>query len=133
MGNDFSEEDAKELARLTEIVEQPLKTALTLRAWYKWQLEFLRNSMVVAALFFLAKKSGSWFMYGIASVGGVALAGYCSTYKDVWKANARAFGKTARQRFWSVLLIFTVLESMAFGFTVVLYLAINKIVEVQGH
>jgi hypothetical protein len=110
-----------------------VKTALTLRAWYKWQLEFLRNSMVVAALFFLAKKSDSWFMYGIAAVGGLALGGYCSTYMDVLNAKASPFGKTARQRFWSVVLVFALLELMAFGFTVVLYLAINKIVEVQGH
>lgn len=131
MGDGFSEDN--ELARLTELVEKPGKTALTLRAWYKWQLEFLRNSMVVAALFVLARKSDSWFMYGIAAVGGLALCGYCSTYVDVLKAKARPFGKTASQQFWSSLLVFVLLELMTFGFTVVLYLAINKIVEVQGH
>jgi hypothetical protein len=80
-----SEADEKEIARLTAIIEAPVKAALTLRALYKWILEFLRNCMVVAALFYLAQKSGSWWVIVIAGVGGYALAAYCFTYVDVLK------------------------------------------------
>jgi hypothetical protein len=129
----MSEEHEKEIVRLTKLIERPVKTALTLRIGYKWTLEFLRNCMVVAALFVLAKRSDSWFMFGIAAVGGLALGGYCCTYVDVWKARAAPFGKTPKQRFWSLLLIVVFFELMTLAITVSLYLAINKIVEVQGH
>jgi hypothetical protein len=132
MSDGFSEEDRKEIARLTALIEQPLKTALGLRAICKWLLELLRNCIVVAGLFILANKSNSWLMLGVAVLGGFALAIYCSTYVDEWKANT-LFGGTTTRRTWRVFVIFMCFELMTLAITVSLYLAINKIVEVQGH
>jgi hypothetical protein len=58
------EERQKEIARLVELLERPVKANLTMRAFYKWFLEFVRNAMVVAALFFLARRSGDWCSTG---------------------------------------------------------------------
>jgi hypothetical protein len=65
--------------------ERQLKANLANRAIYRWFLEFLRNCMVVAALSYVATKSGDWWLYGIAGLAGFALAAYCYTYiENAW-------------------------------------------------
>ncbi len=41
--------------------------------WAKWVLDILRNFVVVAFLFYVAQKSGMWYMWLIAGVGFLAL------------------------------------------------------------
>jgi len=53
--------------RLVVFDEREARRARILRGFYKWILDFLRNAMVVAALAYLAVKSGSkaiWAMTG---------------------------------------------------------------------
>lgn len=121
------EENAREIARLTAIIENQQRARSLLKASYKWFLELLRNCMVVAALFILAQKSGSWLLYLIAAMGGAALAGYCySQAEEAWpEPDISRMGRV------KVSLSILLLELVGVGITVALVVAISKIVEVQ--
>jgi hypothetical protein len=126
------EERQKEIARLTELLERPKKANLINRAIYKWVLELLRNCMVVAALFLIATKSGDWWLYGIAGLGGLALTGYCHTYvENVWLAidfpQTTPFKKHA-MILGGVLLLNVVLGAITVG----LYVSVDRIVKAQS-
>jgi hypothetical protein len=124
------EEREKEIVRLTALLEHQKKAITLSRAMYKWILEFVRNCMVVAALFYLARRSGDWWVYGIAGVSGFALVAYCSTYVegvgfDVkipyvgWRLHATA------------AVVALVTQLLLVGITIGLYVTLDKIVTVQ--
>ncbi|HVA17811.1 MAG TPA: hypothetical protein VMV59_08885 [Candidatus Dormibacteraeota bacterium] len=100
------------------------------RALYRWLLEFLRNIMVVAAIFYLAKRSGEWWLYIVASAGGLALAAYCYTYvENMWLAyDVRA---TGLRRHAVVLGGSILVQLILMGIGISIYFAIDKIVSIQ--
>jgi hypothetical protein len=54
------------------------------RTLYKWILNFIRDVMVLSALFYLAQRSGSFFVWLLAISADFALCAYCFTYVDVF-------------------------------------------------
>jgi hypothetical protein len=125
------EEEQKEIARLTAIIENQKKAESILRASYKWFLDFIRNCMVVAALFYLAKQSGSWMLYAVTATSGFALAGYCwSQVEEVWPTMNTA-NMSQRKMKLSIGASVLALQLIGVGITVALVVTINKIVDVQ--
>jgi hypothetical protein len=135
MSENEMSEDEKEIARLTAIIEAPKIANLIIRAVSKWVLEFLRNCMVVAALAYLAQKSGNWWMIAVAGLGGFALFFSCYTYVEPFKEHIweqfRLPRETRMQRILSVGLITLLFELVTYGIMFGLWLSINKIVEIQ--
>jgi hypothetical protein len=121
----------KEIAKLQAIIDDHKKADLLLRASYKWFLEFIRNCMVVAALFYLAQKSGSWLLYAVTAMAGTALAGYCySLVEDAWPTvDTSNMGQ--RKMKLSILASTLVLQIICLVITVGLVFTVNKIVDVQ--
>jgi uncharacterized membrane protein len=124
------EEREKEIARLTELYERPEKANILGRALCKWILEFVRNCMVVAALFYLARRSGDWWIYGIAGFAGFALVAYCHSYvESVW------FQVRIPYEGWRkhVAIISGVLavNLLLLGMTAGLYVTLDRIVTLQ--
>ena len=72
------------IERLVVFDEREARRARILRGFYKWILDFLRNAMVVAALAYLAVKSGSKVIWTMTAVADFALCAYCYTYIDIW-------------------------------------------------
>jgi hypothetical protein len=124
------EDREKEIARLTEILERPKKASIINRAIYKWVLEFVRNCMVVAALFYLARRSGDWWLYGVAGIAGLALAGYCYSYvESVWLD--LKFPYTGWRWHLTVILGALLVQLMLAAITLGLYVTLDKIVTIQ--
>lgn len=132
-GDGLSEEElSAEIARLTEILERERVANITNRAIYRWYLDFLRNCMVVAALYYLAEKSGSWWLYGITISAWGALGGFCYTYiENAWPWHKLASKKGRFKRSMSILASALLLQLVLLGVTVSLMLSLNKIVQVQ--
>jgi membrane associated rhomboid family serine protease len=126
-------EERKGIDRFIEYDEQAAKLQHASRAIYKWVLDFLRNCMVVAALFYVAQKSGNWLVIGVAALAYFALAGYCYTYIEVWSPRYDVFGTTRLRLHIAVFLGVLVLHLILAGVTIGLYMTINKIVEAQVH
>jgi hypothetical protein len=126
------EERAKEIARLTELLERPRKANIALRALYKWFLEFLGYCLVVAALVFLARKSGDWWLYGIAIVGGFALAGYCYTYIENAWPEFDLTNKSRLRKHATIWVSVIVLQAMLIGITVGVQVTLDKVVKIEG-
>lgn len=124
-------ERKKEIARLEAIIEGKKKSDVILRASYKWFLEFIRNCMVVAALFYLAQKSGSWLLYAVAGIAGIALAGYCHSLVEGAWPSIDTSNMTQRKMKLSILASTLVLQLICLSITVGLVLTVNKIVDVQ--
>jgi hypothetical protein len=131
--DDMSEaERQKEIERLNELSDRQKKANVSLRGLYRWVLEFLRNCMVVAAVFYLAEKSGDWWLYGIAGIGSFALAGYCYTYIENWWPNLDV---TRKGRLRGLVTIFgsvLVLQLVLAGITVGVMVTLDKIVRLEG-
>ena len=131
-------ERQKEVERLTELLERPVKANLAVRAIYRWFLEFLRNCMVVAALFYVARRSGDRWLYGIAGLGGFALAAYCYTYIENgwWQLEMSKKGWFLTKRWWLkhviVLASVVALQSIVIGITIGLIATVDRIVAAQG-
>jgi hypothetical protein len=124
------EERQKEIARPVELLERPVKANLTMRAFYKWFLEFVRNAMVVAALFFLARRSGDWWLYGIAIAAGFALVAYSHTYiENGW--HRLEFKSQGTRRKIVVGVTAALLQLSLVAITIGMYFTIDKIVTVQ--
>jgi hypothetical protein len=88
--------------------------------------------MVVAAVFYLAEKSGDWWLYGIAGIGSFALAGYCYTYIENWWPNLDV---TRKGRLRGLVTIFgsvLVLQLVLAGITVGVMVTLDKIVRLEG-
>jgi uncharacterized membrane protein len=125
------QEHEKEIARLQAIIDGQKKADLLLRASYKWFLEFIRNCMIVAALFYLAQRSGSRLLYAVAIMAGLALAGYChSLVEDAWP-NVDTSNMSQRKMKLSILASTLVLQIICLAITAGLVLTVNKIVDVQ--
>jgi hypothetical protein len=124
------EERDKEIARLTALLEHQKKAITLGRAIYKWILEFVRNCMVIASLFYLARRSGDWWVYGVAGIAGFALLGYCYSYIDSLPFELKATFEGRRQRL-AIGLFALALQLLSLGITVGLYLAVDRIVTVQ--
>jgi hypothetical protein len=80
-----------------EFDERRAKIARANRALYKWVLDFVRSLMVVAALAYLAVKSGSYLVWGITIIANLALCGYCYTYFDAWTARREFFSQRGQR------------------------------------
>jgi hypothetical protein len=109
-------------------LENEKNAILANRSFYKWLLDILRNCMVVAALAFLARRSGDWWIYGIAGVSYLALTGYCNSYiqEIVFDLNMKGGG---RRVFWTV---WAVAEVMTLAIIIGLFLTIDRIVTIQA-
>jgi hypothetical protein len=119
--------------RLFEYNEEKAKVEQLGRAIYKWFLEFIRNCMVVAALAYVAQKSGNWLMYGVAGLAYFALGGYCLSYIEVWRVRFDFLG-VGRLRFAaSILFGVVILQSIQAVITMGLFATIYKIVQTQAH
>jgi hypothetical protein len=112
-------------------IDRVIKANVANRGIYKWFLEFTRNCMVVAALFYLARKSDSWWMYTIAGIAGFALVAYCYTYVENWWYRWPIVGRGWR-RSLIILASALVLQLMLGIITISLMTTINKITEIQG-
>jgi hypothetical protein len=118
--------------RLFEYDEEKAKAEQFGRGIYRWFLEFVRNCMVVAALAYVAQKSGNWLMYGIAGLAYAALAFYCISYVEVWKVRLDFLGSRWRMAVRLIVGI-VILQSAQAVITAGLFGAIYKIVQTQGH
>jgi hypothetical protein len=126
------EERQKEIARLTELLEAPVKANLANRAICRWLLEFVRNCMVVAALLFLARKSGSYLLWAVTIVTGFALMSYCYGYvENVWFIFRERI-PTNGWRMHAWIIVGTIItQSILMGITATFYVTLDKIVSVQ--
>ena len=117
-----------EIDRLTRRLEGQKKAIGLSRSIYKWVLDLMRNCMVVAALAFLARRSGDWWMYGIAGVSYLALSGYCNSYiqEAVFDLNMNG---GSRPVFWTV---WAVAELTTLAIIIGLFLTIDRIVSIQA-
>jgi len=122
----------KWLERLFEYDEEKAKVEQFGRGIYKWFLEFVRNCMVVAALAYVAERSGNWLMYGIAGMAYAALAFYCISYVEVWKVRLDFLDSRSR-RAVRFLVGIVILQSIQAVITVGLFGTIYKIVQTQAH
>ncbi len=87
--------------------------------------------MVVAALFYLAQRSGSWLLYAVTAMAGTALAGYCySLVEGAWP-NVDTSNMSQRRMNLSILASTLVLQIICLVITVGLVLTVDKIVDVQ--
>jgi hypothetical protein len=124
------EEREKEIARLTERAELAVKANLLSRAIHKWFLEFVRNGLVVATLFFLARRSGDWWIYGIAFVAAFSLLAYSHSYaQEFWYK--LEFKSQGWRRKLTVGVGAALLESILPAMTIGMYLTIDRIVTMQ--
>jgi hypothetical protein len=121
----------KEIARLQAIIDKQKKADLLNRAFYKWFLEFIRNCMVVAALFYLARRSGSWLLYTVAVGAGGALIAYCHSFVESAWPVVNASNMSPRKMRLRVLASTLVLQLICLAITAGLFLTVNKIVDVQ--
>jgi hypothetical protein len=127
------EERQQEIARLTELLERPIRANLANRAIYRWVLELLRNCMVVAALLFLARKSGNWWLWIVTIVSGFALMGYCYTYVEnvsFYLLNTKVPSKGWRMHV-GIGIVTIVTQLILVGITAGLYVTLDRIVTVQ--
>lgn len=115
---------------LFAIDEKRAKASLELRAFYRWMLEFIRNTMVLAAIAFLAVKSGSYLLWGVAAFTGLFLCGFCYTYIDSLRAsrNLSEHGRAGKIAWWSITLG---IEVLMLGISAAMFFAIDTIVSVQ--
>jgi hypothetical protein len=126
-------EGQREIARLMELLERPVKANLANRAIARWVLEFVRNCMVVATLLFLARKSGSWLLWTITIVTGFALMSYCYTYvENAWFQFSNE--KIPSRGWWmhfGIIVGTLVTQLILMGITATFYVTLDKIVSVQ--
>jgi hypothetical protein len=122
----------KWLDRLFEYDEEKAKVEQFGRGIYKWFLEFLRNCMVVAALGYVAQKSGNWLMYGVAGLAYLALAFLCLSYVEVWRVRLDFLGEGRLRRVLSILIGIVMLQSIQAIITVGLFATIYKIIQTQA-
>lgn len=127
------EERQREIARLTELLEQPIKANIANRTIARWILEFVRNCMVVAALLYLARKSGSWLLWTITIVTSFALMSYCYTYvENAWFQFHSQKMPTQGWRMHVGIIVGTIVtQSILIGITATFYVTLDKIVSVQ--
>jgi membrane associated rhomboid family serine protease len=118
--------------RLFEYDEEKAQVEQFGRGIYKWFLEFVRNCMVVAALAYVAQKSGNWLMYGVAGLAYAALAFYCLSYVEVWRVRLDFLGSRLRMAV-RILIGVVILQSIQVIITVGLFGTIYKIVQTQAH
>jgi hypothetical protein len=118
--------------RLFEYDEEKAKVEQFGRGIYKWFLEFLRNCMVVAALAYVAQKSGNWLMFGVAGLAYLALACLCLSYVEVWRVRLDFLGDGRLRTVLSILIGVLVLQSIQAIITVGLFATIYKIVQTQA-
>jgi hypothetical protein len=124
------EEPQKEIARLTEKLKRTVQANLTSRAIHKWLLEFVRNGLVVATLFFLARRSGDWWIYGIAFVAAFSLLAYSYSYaQEFWYK--LEFKSQGWRRKLAVGIGAGLLELILPAMTVGMYITIDRIVTIQ--
>jgi hypothetical protein len=89
--------------------------------------------MVVAALLFLARKSGSWWLWTITIVTGFALMSYCYTYvENAWFQLRSEKIPTEGWRMHVWILVGTVVtQTILIGITATFYFTLDNIVSVQ--
>jgi hypothetical protein len=119
------------LDRLFEYDHQKAEVEHFGRGIYKWFLEFLRNCMVVAALGYVAQKSGNWLMYGVAGLGYAALTFLCLSYVEVWRVRLDFLGEGRVRTVVSILIGVLVLQSIQVIIMLGLFATIYKIVQTQ--
>jgi|ERR1700674_2394643 len=119
--------------RLFEYDEYEAKVQQFGRGIYKWFLEFIRNCMVVAALVYLAQRSGNWWVIGVAALAYFALVGYCLSYLEMWKVPIGFLGEGRARRNFSMAIGIVMLQGIQAIVTFGLVGTIFKIVETQGH
>jgi hypothetical protein len=110
------------------------KLAPQIRAAYKWWLDIVRNLMFVAALQYVALKSGHWYLKALSDFTYFVFAGYCMSYITSWVFNPFHGIKNKRLQFWLGMFVGTLLPAaliLAISFAV--YLSVDDIVRVQGH
>lgn len=100
------------------------------RRLYRGILEFLRNLIVVTFLYVLARKSGSWLLWGLWGFGGFALYGSVVSYWDTVAFNANII-----ERRWLRIVIefaiFLLFFVVVLGFSVGMYAAVMEMGRVQ--
>ena len=119
------------LERLFEYDQEKAKVEQFGRGIYKWFLEFLRNCMVVAALGYVAQKSGNWLMFGVAGLAYLALGCLCLSYVEVWRVRLDFLGEGRLRSVLSILIGVLVLQSIQVIITMGLFATIYKIVQTQ--
>ena len=124
------EERQREIAQLAAKLERPVKANLLSRAIHKWLLEFVRNGLVVATLFFLARRSGDWWIYGIAFIAAFSLLAYSESYaQEFWyKLEFKSQGWRRKLAIGiGAALLGLILPAMTIG----MYITIDRIVTIQ--
>lgn len=126
------EERQREVGRAGHF-ERLIKANLANRAIYRWVLEFLRNCMVVAALLFLAQKSGNWWLWIITIVSAFVLIAYCYTYvENAWFGAISTIVPSGGWRVHVGIVVGATVTGLALlGVTAGIYVTLDKIVSVQ--
>jgi hypothetical protein len=124
----------KEKLPFMSIDEAGLRAAKYTEEWAKWALDVLRNFVVVAFLFYVADKSGKWYMWIFAGIGAFALYMYVTAYVNQSQFNigsAEGIGKILF-RLFTVLIAFLFVTAFTLGTIVAFYSAIKEIAVIQA-
>lgn len=116
------------------IDETGRRAAAFTEEWAKWVLDILRNFVVVAFLFYIAEKSGKWYMWGFAGVGAFALYMFVTAYVNQSQFNlgpAEGFARILLKIFL-VLIALGLVTAFSIGSMVAFYSVIKEISVIQA-
>jgi hypothetical protein len=108
--------------------QQAHASALIARVAAKWLLELLRNIIVVAFLFVVARKSGKWYMDVVAAFGFAAIWAYLMSYWDALGMNLVPF-----QKRWVAIAVLVVMTVFLCAFVIFLMLGLLLGIEEITH
>jgi hypothetical protein len=88
--------------------------------------------IVVSFLFVLAERSGKWYLYALALLGGFALWGTVYSYTEEWRPNLAVFKQRWLAALVALLLAVLVLVPLVMAMSVGFQAALRELVRVQG-
>lgn len=125
---------AQEKLPFMSIDEAGQRAAKFTEEWAKWTLDVLRNFVVVAFLFYIADRSGKWYMWIFAGLGAFALYMYVTAYVNQSQFNigsAEGIGKIIF-RLFTVIIAFLFVTAFTLGTIAAFYSVIKEISVIQA-
>jgi len=116
------------------IDETGMRAAKFTEEWAKWALDILRNVVVVAFLFYAADKSGKWYMWIFAGIGGFSLYMFATAYINQSQFNLGPADNVGRVLLKILLVIVAFLLTAAFslGSIAAFYSVVKEISVIQA-
>jgi hypothetical protein len=95
--------------------------------WAKWVLDALRSMVVVSFLFYIADKSGKWYMWALAVIGFGALVMFLTSYIGQSQFNFKET-KGLWDTLWKLFLMLVALGLVA-ALNIGMYAAISAVIK----